>query len=50
MIKKEQIIRFIFNTLAYTLIGVGGYLLYNHYNTDIHNKPHTDFSFVYAQF
>lgn len=47
---KEQLWLFAKNTLIYSAIFVGGYFLYNYHNKDIHNTPHTDFSFVYAQF
>lgn len=47
---KERLHRFLLNTLLYTAILAGGYYLYNYQNKDPHNMPHTDFSFVYAQF
>lgn len=48
--KKKNIITFLKNLLLYTLLFAGSYYLYHHYNTDPRNIPHTDFSFVYAQF
>lgn len=47
---KESLKLFIRNTLLYAAIVIGGYFLYNYHNKDTHNTPHTDFSFVYAQF
>lgn len=47
---RESINVFIRNTLLYAAIVIGGYFLYNYHNKDAHNTPHTDFSFVYAQF
>lgn len=47
---KELIRVFLKNTLLYATIIIGGYYLYNYHNKDTHNTPHTDFSFVYAQF
>ena len=34
----------------YTAIFIGAYFLYNADNKSAQNIPHTDFSFVYAQF
>jgi hypothetical protein len=50
MTNKEQFRLFLKNILLYSAIIVGGYYLYNYNNKDTHNIPHTDFSFVYAQF
>jgi len=50
MINKEQIRLFLKNILLYATIIGGGYYLYHYNNKDTHNTPHTDFSFVYAQF
>lgn len=47
---KEQLWLFLRNIVLYTIILVGGYFLYSYNNKDMHNMPHTDFSFVYAQF
>jgi|GEM_PF-2129241 len=47
---REQLLNVLKNTLLYAIIVIGGYYLYNYHNTDPHNAPHTDFSFVYAQF
>lgn len=38
------------NTIIYTAIILGCYFLYDYSNHDKNNIPHTDFSFVYAQF
>lgn len=48
--KKENVLLFFRSLLMYTLIFMGAYLLYNTNNPDPRNIPHTDFSFVYAQF
>jgi hypothetical protein len=48
--KKKSILRFFKNLIIYTLIFSGAYFLYNSGNKDPRNLPHTDFSFVYAQF
>ena len=47
---KKIVISFIKNVIIYTCIGILGFILYNYNNKDIKNIPHTDFSFVYAQF
>ena len=48
--KHGKLVLFLKNTLIYSAIIVVGYFLYNYNNKDLHNLPHTDFSFVYAQF
>ena len=50
MNKKQHLFRFFGNLLMYTVIFIGAYFLYSIHNTSTHNVPHTDFSFVYAQF
>lgn len=50
MIKKEAVLLFIKNVGMYTCICLIGYVLYNYHNKTSKNIPHTDFSFVYAQF
>lgn len=50
MTNKQQLHLFLRNVLLYVTIIAGGYYLYNYNNKDAHNTPHTDFSFVYAQF
>ena len=50
MTNKEQLRLFLKNVLLYSAIIAGGYFLYRYNNKDAHNIPHTDFSFVYAQF
>lgn len=50
MIKKENWLLFLKNIFIYTTICVSCYFLYNYNNKTKQNIPHTDFSFVYAQF
>jgi len=50
MTNKQQLHLFLRNVLLYSVIIIGGYYLYNYANKNTHNTPHTDFSFVYAQF
>ncbi len=50
MITKENIMLFLKNTFLYTAIVLGCLFLYNYSNKSVSNIPHTDFSFVYAQF
>ncbi len=47
---KNNLLTFFKNTIIYTCIGVFGFILYNYNNKTLKNIPHTDFSFVYAQF
>jgi hypothetical protein len=48
--KNKNLLHFLKNLIMYTAIFVGAYFLYNANNTNAQNVPHTDFSFVYAQF
>jgi hypothetical protein len=45
-----RLIVFIRNTVIYLAIILGCHFLYSWQNKSPHNVPHTDFSFVYAQF
>lgn len=49
-INKQDFCSFLKNTLIYGAIIIGGYLLYGYNNKNTYNIPHTDFSFIYAQF
>lgn len=48
--KSKDILIFLRNLLLYTAIFFGAYFLYDDNNISLKNIPHTDFSFVYAQF
>lgn len=48
--KKEMLSLFFRNLLIYTAIFAGSYVLYSIHASDPQAIPHTDFSFVYAQF
>ena len=47
---KTSFLIFLRNLAMYVCIGIFGILLYNFNNINPKNIPHTDFSFVYAQF
>jgi hypothetical protein len=50
MISKNVLYLFLKNTIIYTAICVGCYVLYSYHFQLEQNIPHTDFSFIYAQF
>lgn len=47
---KVSVKKIAINTGIYLLVFIGGYFLYNSKNKHPQNTPHTDFSFIYAQF
>ncbi len=50
MTNKPLLFQFLKNTAIYCAIIVGGYYLYSYHFHAEQNIPHTDFSFIYAQF
>ena len=47
---KNKIAHFFVNVLMYLTLLIGMYFLYNPHNKHAANNPHSDFSFIYAQF
>lgn len=50
MINRTLLYLFLRNTVIYNVIFVGCYFLYSYHFPSDQNIPHTDFSFIYAQF